>query len=150
MEIAAPPEVVYAIVAAVDRVPELSPECRRIEWLSDVRQPVAGARFRGRNRWRGFAWWREVVITMAAPGKEFCFETVPGRGMYHDSTAWRYAFERTETGTRVTESYEFRAPRWILRMDRMLGRPRALAQGMNATLTSLKAAAERQGTVSRS
>jgi hypothetical protein len=142
IEIGAAPEQVYDLMAAVDRAPEFSPECRRIEWLGGLQEPAVGARFRGRNRWRGYVWWREVRITRADRGREFCFETVPGRGIYHDTTKWRYVFEPISTGTRVTESYEFSAPAWLRWMDAVIGRPRALERGMKATLSALKTRAE--------
>ena len=141
-EIGADAGRVYDLVAAVDRVPEFSPECRRIEWLGEPHRPDVGARFRGRNRWRGFAWWREVRITEAERGRVFAFETVPARGIYNDSTAWRYTFESTGAGTKVTESYTHSAPGWLRAMDAALGRPRALARGMAKTLAALKQEAE--------
>jgi len=99
---------------------------------------VAGARLRGHNRWRGFRWSREAQITTADPGREFAFQTIPGRGIHHDMTRWRYTFEPTATGTLVTESYAVHAPAWLLLMDAALGRPAALARGIRATLSALK------------
>ncbi len=142
VEIAASGAAVYDLVTAIDRVPEFSPEVRRIRWLGELHRPEAGARFRGTNRWRGFVWRREVVITKAEPGREFCFETVPGHGIFHDTTKWRYLLEPVPSGTRVTEAYEFFAPRWLRWMDAALGRPGALARGMEKTLARLKATAE--------
>ncbi len=69
---------------------------------------------------------------------------MPGRGIYNDTTKWRYELEPTTTGTRVTESYQLTAPTWLRLMDTALGRPRALALGMKATLASLKTTAEGQ------
>jgi hypothetical protein len=145
IEIVATPEVVYDLVADVTKATDLSPEARRAEWIGQPAAPVAGARFRGYNRWRGFRWSREVRIVTADRGREFGFETIPGRGIYHDTTTWRYRFEPIETGTRVTESYVFRAPTWLRLMDRGLGRPAALARGMRATLQALKRTAEQGG-----
>jgi uncharacterized membrane protein len=142
IDIQAPPDEVYDLVAAVDRVPDFSPETRRIEWIGELHEPAVGARFRGRIRWRGFTWWREVHITAAERGRIFAFETVPGRGIYNDTTKWRYQLEPTPTGTRVTESYHLTAPAWLRSMDTLLGRPRALARGMRATLATLKETAE--------
>jgi hypothetical protein len=100
IEVAATPEAIYDLVGAVDHVPEHSPECRRIEWISERRELAVGARLRARNRWRGLSWWREVHITAAERGRKFPFETVPGRGIYNDTTRWRYDFESTPAGTR--------------------------------------------------
>ncbi len=143
VQIAAPAEVVYDLVADLTSTGQRSPECRRVEWLAEPARPVAGARFRGRNRWRGYTWWRTARIVAADRGREFVFATEPGRGIYHDSTTWAYRFQPADEGTtRVTESYVFRAPRWIQAMDTALGRPKALRRGMERTLANLKRAAE--------
>ncbi len=139
IEVPAGADAAYDLVSAVDRTPELSREVRRIEWLGEPRVPVAGARFRGRNRWLGFVWWREVHIVVAERGTEFAFRTVPGRGIYHDTTTWRYLFEPTPGGTLITESYEHEAPLWLEWMDRLLGRRVSLARGMRWTLVNLRA-----------
>ena len=145
VQIAAPAGAVYDVVADVTSTGQRSPECRRIEWLGDPARPIVGARFRGRNRWRGYTWWRTVHIVAADRGREFVFATKPGRGIYHDTTTWAYRFEPTGEGTtRVTESYLLRAPRWIQAMDTALGRPKALHHGMQRTLANLKHAAEQQ------
>jgi hypothetical protein len=144
IQIAAPAELIYDLVADVTSTGDRSPECRRVEWLGEPARAVAGGRFRGRNRWRGFIWWREVTITRADRGHEFAFKTEPGNGIYNDTTTWRYQFEPAgDGGTNVTESYEFTAPRWLQTMDTMLGRPKALRNGVHRTLVNLKYAAER-------
>jgi hypothetical protein len=85
-----------------------------------------------------------VTITRADRGHEFAFKTEPGNGIYNDTTTWRYQFEPAgDGGTNVTESYEFTAPRWLQTMDTMLGRPKALRNGVHRTLVNLKYAAER-------
>ncbi len=139
IEVPASPEAAYDLVSAVDRTPELSREVRRIEWLGELHSPVADARFRGRNRWLGFVWWREVHITVAERGREFTFHTVPGRGIYHDSTTWTYRFEPVARGTLITETYAHSAPVWLDWMDRLLGRRIALARGMRRTLENIRA-----------
>jgi uncharacterized protein YndB with AHSA1/START domain len=142
IDIATSPGRVYALITAVDRVPEFSPECRRIVWLGDAKRPEVGARFRGTNRWRGFVWRRDVVITKVDRDREFRFETIPGRGIFNDTTRWRYLLEPIAGGTRVTERYDFVAPSWLRWMDAAIGRPRALARGMTRTLSQLKESAE--------
>jgi hypothetical protein len=143
IEIAAPAELIYDLVADVTSTGHRSPECRHVEWLGEPAKAVSGARFRGHNRWRGFTWWRIATITRADRGQDFAFKTQPEQGIYHDSTAWRYQFEPTgDDGTRVTESYELTAPWWLQTMDTMLGRPKALRNGVHRTLANLKHAAE--------
>ena len=143
IRIAAPADLIYDLVADVSSTGNRSPECRRVEWLGASAKAVTGARFRGHNRWRAVSWWRNATITGADRGQEFVFKTEPGHGIYHDSTTWRYRFEPTgESATHVTESYEFSAPRWLQTMDTMLGRPKALRNGVHRSLANLKHAAE--------
>ena len=52
LEIDAPPEVVYDLVADVTRTPEFSPEVRRCTWLDGATGPAVGARFRGGQQGR--------------------------------------------------------------------------------------------------
>lgn len=87
---------------------------------------------------------RTATIERADRGHEFAFKTEPGRGIYNDTTTWRYLFEPTDDAdTLVTEGYEFTAPWWLQTMDTVLGRPRALRSGVHRTLANLKRAAER-------
>lgn len=143
IRIAAPADAIYDLVADVTSTGERSPECRRVEWLGEPAKAVVGARFRGHNRWRGFRWSRSATIARADRGQEFVFTTEPGRGIYHDTTTWRYRLEPTGDGaTRVTESYELSAPWWLQTVDTVLGRPKALRNGVHRTLANLKHAAE--------
>jgi len=142
IDIHAPAQLVYDLVADVTAVSDRSPEVRQCHWIGDPAAPVVGARFRGHNRWRGFRWSRIAEITAADGGREFAFETIPGHGIYHDITQWRYLFEPRDDGTRIIESYTFHAPGWLRRLDATLGRPAALAAGMRATLAALKRIAE--------
>lgn len=75
----------------------------------------------------------------------FAFETVPGRGIYADTTRWRYELERTVMGTLVTESYDFDAPMRLKVLDLVLGRRIALRRGMRRTLEALRRRAEAPG-----
>lgn len=140
--IEAPPETVYALVADVTRMGEWSPECYRCAWLDGATGPAVGARFRGYNRWRGCRWSRTVVVTVADPGREFEFETVPTR-LYRDSTRWRYRFAPRDRGTLVTESFEVTAiNRYLQAGEVLVGRAPGIVPAMQRTLERLKAAAE--------
>ena len=46
---AAPPDAVYAVVADVTRMPELSPEVTECRWLDGATGPAVGARFAARQ-----------------------------------------------------------------------------------------------------
>jgi uncharacterized protein YndB with AHSA1/START domain len=47
VEIAAPPDAVYDLIADVTRMGEWSPECVRCRWLDGAQEARPGARFRG-------------------------------------------------------------------------------------------------------
>lgn len=112
--IAADPAIVYRLVSDVTRTGEWSPETRSARWIGGATGPVAGARFRGVNRWRLVVWARTCVVEEAEPGKRFVFRTLPKAGLA-DSTRWSYEFEDVPGGTRVTESYEIlqALPQWL-------------------------------------
>jgi len=144
IEIAAPPEVVWALVSDIPRMGEWSPVCHRCEWLGDADHAEVGARFVGHNKANGARWSRECTITAAEPGRELAFSTY-FRGA--ESTRWRYAFEPIPTGTLVVEAYEvISVPRWVKAVRRLPGVPsKSLRDGqgsMGTTLQRLKAAAE--------
>src|SRR5690349_9848256 len=100
IEIAAPPAVVYDLVADVTRIGERSPETYRAEWLDGATGAVPGARFRGGNRIGPIRWTTTCVVTVAEPASEFAFTVLSGKG--REETTWRYRIEATDTGCRVT------------------------------------------------
>ena len=146
VDIAAPPERVYDLVADISRMGEWSPECRHCAWTGGATGPAVGARFKARNKGRrGPSWYNAPVVTVADPGREFAFNrSGPGIGSY----TRRYVLEPTPTGTRVTESYDVERPlpkamnwltgKWVGSSDRDAD----LQQGMQTTLARIKAAAE--------
>lgn len=140
IEIAAPVDAVYELIADVTRMGEWSPECVACEWLDDPGQ--VGSTFRGRNR-RGLARWSTVarVLTAERP-RTFSFATLY-RGQV--ATRWTYQLEGDER-TRLTESFEaVMTPRLIGAVERLFIRDRQqqLEAGMAQTLAAIKAAAER-------
>ena len=146
IDIAAPPERVYDLVSDITRMGEFSPECRRCAWTGGATGPAVGARFKARNKGgRGPAWSNTPTVVAADPGREFAFNRKgPGIGSY----TWRYRFEPTEGGTRVTESYEaekhlprvmsWLTMKWVGSQDR----DEDLRRGMQTTLERIKATAE--------
>ena len=141
--VAAPAERVYELVADTPRMGEWSPECQRAEWADGATAPAEGARFIGHNRGgpRGLLRWsRRGRVLVAEPGREFAFVTEEGG---KEGTVWRYRFEPTDGGTRVTESYEITSiPVWARIVDVPTNRAGELREGMRHTLAQLKAAAE--------
>jgi Polyketide cyclase / dehydrase and lipid transport len=150
MVAAAAPQRMYDLVADMPRMGEWSPECQRVEWEGGADGPAVGATFVGHNQGgpRGLMKWsRRGRVLVADPGREFTFVTEEGG---RESTVWRYRFEPTEGGTRVTESYEVkRIPAWARIVDVPTNRARELREAMEHTLARLKAAAEARDEASR-
>lgn len=146
LDIAAPPERVYALVSDITRMGEFSPECRRCRWTGGATGPAVGARFKARNRGRrGPSWFNTPTVVAAEPGREFAFNRKgPGIGSY----TWRYRFEPTPTGTRVIESYDAEkhlptAMSWLtMKWVGSADRDADLREGMETTLARVKQAAE--------
>jgi hypothetical protein len=144
IEVAAPPERLWRFIADVARMGDWSPVCRRCEWIDGFVGAEVGARFVGHNRQGLVRWSRPCEITTHDQGREFAFRTF-FRGA--EATRWRYRFEPTPTGTRVTESYEVVSmPRWVQLLHRLPGmHAKARRDGlhnMTRTLERLRIAAE--------
>ena len=147
IEINAPAETVYDLVADITNMGRWSPETFRTEWVDGATNAVPGARFKGWNRtkvWGIPAQWATVsTIRQADRGRAFCFDT----GL--SGARWTYRFEPNADGTActVTETRELANEPAIVRL---LSKPLAgvrtqqLRDGMQVTLERLKAAAEAQ------
>ncbi len=142
-EIKAPADQVWAMVSDVTRMGEWSPETVGATWLGGATGPTPGARFRGTNRRGKKSWKTNATVVEAEPGRLFSFR-ISASGL--KVAEWRYAFEPTATGCRVTET-------WIDQRGRIvktLGKPvsgvadRATHNraGMEETLDRLAKAAE--------
>jgi uncharacterized protein YndB with AHSA1/START domain len=146
IDIAAPPERVYDLVADITRMGEWSPECHRCTWAKNSTGPAVGARFKAKNKGRrGPSWFNSPVVTVAEPGKAFAFNrSGPGIGSY----TWRYDLEAVSTGTRLTESFQAERPlgklmTWMtMKWTGSPDRDADLHEGMLTTLSRIKAAAE--------
>jgi hypothetical protein len=144
VDVAAPADLIYDLIADLTRMGEWSPECVRVEWTNGATGPAAGATFRGHNRTgpgKRIKWSRAGRVLTAERAAEFAFATEEG-GV--EGTTWRYSFEPTAGGTRVTESYTVtKIPVWARIMDVPLNRHGELIEGMTYTLGKLKTAAEK-------
>jgi uncharacterized protein YndB with AHSA1/START domain len=147
VDVAADPQQVYALVSDITRMGEWSPECIRCTWAKGATGAAVGARFKAKNKGkRGPAWFNMAEVTVAEPGREFAFNrSGPGIGSY----TWRYTFVPTETGTRLTESFDAERPlgrvmTWMtMKWTGSADRDADLHDGMVTTLARIKAAAER-------
>jgi uncharacterized protein YndB with AHSA1/START domain len=139
VNIDAPAEVVYDLIADVTQMGRWSPECVRCEWVDEP--GLVGSRFRGHNR-SGLARWTTTARVQAADRpRTFSFATL---NRDQPSTVWTYRLEG-DGPTQVTESFEaITAPAWIRFVETYLIRNRQaqLEAGMAKTLAALKIAAE--------
>lgn len=139
IRIDAPPELVYDLVADIERMGEWSPECATCEWIDTPGEQ--GSHFRGHNR-RGPARWSTTAVVLRADrGVEFSFAT-----LHRDriATRWTYRFEG-HGPTVVTESFDaVNTPLLFAVLERTVLRRRQaqLEAGMRATLEELKRTAE--------
>ena len=103
IHIATTPEAAYDYVTDLDKLPTLSPEYQRCEFIEGSTEIAEGAIFRGHNENGGYEWSAECRVTVADRGREFAF-VVPPKWEY--ATTWSYRFEQTDGGTTVTESFD--------------------------------------------
>ena len=142
-DIAAPAERVWAMVSDVTRMGEWSPENEGAKWLHGATGAQPGAKFRGTNRNGKKKWDTVATIAAVEPGRLLSFR-VTAVGL--KVAEWRYAFESTPTGCRMTETFVDERGR----IAKVLGKPVTGVgdrtahnrTGMEQTLDLLKAAAE--------
>lgn len=143
MRIGAPAQVIWDLIANLERMGEWSPECYRVAWLGGATSPAKpGARFKGRNRWGPVRWSMTCEVKTAEPGRELSWATIQ-RGK--DMVSWKYELVPEGADTLVTESFEVH---WLSPMARafedvlMVNRDRDRERGMNVTLERIRAAVE--------
>jgi hypothetical protein len=101
ISIDAPPEAVYGLVAALERMGEWSTEATGGRWLDGASGQV-GDWFEGDNRSGEREWSRRCEVAEAEPGRGFTF--VVG-GVDANCTWWSYELQPTATGTDLTERW---------------------------------------------
>lgn len=101
-DIDAPAERVWTMVADLPRMAEWSPENAGATWLRGATGPVPGATFSGSNENGNKKWKTSGTIVDADPGRLLSFR-IKAKGF--KVAEWRYAFETTATGCRVTETW---------------------------------------------
>lgn len=144
VDVEAPAEVVYGLIADLPRMGEWSPECRGVSWLRGWDRAEVGARFIGRNRRGVRRWSTRGVVVVADPGQQVAWDIyalgLPGG-------RWGYGIEPLPGGgCRVTESWQDRRGRLLTLVGPMgtgvKDRQAHNREGMRRTLSNLKAAAE--------
>jgi hypothetical protein len=140
-DIAAPAETVWSLVSDLPRMGEWSPENAGGTWAKGATGPAPGARFVGKNRNGIRRWSTTATVGDCQAGQVFEIAVTSGPVPVAN---WRYDFEETAGGCRVTESWVDKRPGWMRLVARPLGVHDAdHAKGeMAATLASLAQAAE--------
>jgi hypothetical protein len=100
--ISRPADEVWAMVSDITRMGEWSPENLGGTWVKGATGPALGARFTGRNRNGTHSWSTQATVVACEPGRSFGFRVHSGPlGI----AEWRYTFDGTEDGCRVTETW---------------------------------------------
>jgi uncharacterized protein YndB with AHSA1/START domain len=140
IDIDAPASKVWGLVSDLSRMPQWSPQCRLMKAFGPVRQ---GTRTINLNRRSRLFRPTTCTVTEVIPEKKLAFRVDINR------TIWSYELEPTDTGTRLVESRH--AENGVTAISNMSinalmgGVPsfeRELVDGMNATLSRIRAAAE--------
>ena len=140
IDIDAPVEKVWGLIADLKRMPEWSPQCRLMKAFGPVR---AGTRTFNVNRRNRMFWTTTSTVTEVVPRRKLAFR------VNANGTIWSYELEPTDNGTRVVESRHAEngvKPMSSFTINALFGGvpsfERELIDGMNASLARIKAAAE--------
>ncbi|HEX3515409.1 MAG TPA: SRPBCC family protein [Trebonia sp.] len=98
--VAAPPDVVWDLVADVTRIGRWSPECVGAAWLTEPGGPRPGARFTGHNRLpNGFEYDVVCVVTEGERPFTFAWMVLDDSGNpARPSSSWQYRIDPLPDG----------------------------------------------------
>jgi uncharacterized protein YndB with AHSA1/START domain len=137
----APPSKVWALITDFRRMPQWSPQCR---WMRPFGPLRRGTRTLNLNRRNLVFWPTTCTVVEIIPEKKLAFRVDLNR------TIWSYELEPNGRGTRVTESRHAEngvSALSSMSVNAILGGTRTfereLVEGMNTSLTNIKAAAEK-------
>ena len=140
IEINAPVSTVWGLVSDLSRMPQWSPQCRKMMLLGPLRP---GTRTVNLNRRNMLFWPTTSTITEVIPERKLAFR-IP-----LNTTVWTYEMEPTATGTRLIESRH--AENGVTAVSTAVTKAACggadsfeseLLEGMNQSLVRIKAAAE--------
>lgn len=143
IEIAAPPERVWDLIADVRRMSEWSPQVDSTRLRSGFDEVGLGTRFTNRNSLGELVWTTHAEVVRFAPAAELAFR------VEENWVVWSFSLEPSGAGTRVTQRR--RAPDGISQLsydltEGFMGGQEAFTEslraGMASTLAALKQAAE--------
>ena len=101
-EIAASPDVVWAMVSDLTRMGEWSSENKGGEWIKGATGPAVGAIFKGRNSNGKKSWSTTVKVTEFEPSKKISFALMVGPSAWCD---WVWEVAPSANGSLVTHSW---------------------------------------------
>lgn len=140
IDINAPVSKVWALVSDFRRMPQWSPQCRRMQPLGPLRQ---GTRTLNLNRRNYLFWPTTCTVTEFIPDQKLAFR------VNTNGTIWSYELQPIPDGTRVIESRlaeDGINPMPNMTINALFGGTanfeRELVDGMNTSLAKIKAAAE--------
>ena len=113
-DIAASPEAVFAAITDVTRMGQWSPETQNAEWNEGHNGPALGAMFTGHNQFGENEWSTEAKIVGLVANERFVFDCMVGDFVF---ATWSYAIEATDSGCRVTESWQDHRPDEVKEMS---------------------------------
>lgn len=145
IDVAAPPAVVYDLLADITRMPDWSPEVTSCAWLGGATWAEPGARFRGWSR-KGWRRWSTLSTVSQADRPERFEWRVRFAGL--PVATWRYCFTAgIAHGTTITETVIDQRGRLLRQMSPFItgsrNRQSRNDETMHVTLERLKDAAER-------
>jgi len=140
IDIDAPVGKVWSLVSDLSRMPQWSPQCRMMKLLGPLRP---GTRTLNLNRRNMLFWPTTSTITEVVPERKLAFR-IP-----LNTSVWTYELEPTATGTRLVETRH--AENGVTAVSTAVTKAalggvdsfeKELLEGMNQSLTRIKAAAE--------
>lgn len=146
MDIAAPAERVWGLIADITAMGQWSPITTSAAWVPPAHGPAVGAQFTGTNKLPIVRRWTSVcTVAHADPGRRFTF--MVGTNPEDPNTTWSYDLVPSNNGasTHVTESWVMHHEPLVVRVYyRLIGQAGRIERGVEQTLDRLKAAAERE------
>jgi uncharacterized protein YndB with AHSA1/START domain len=140
IDIDAPVSKVWSLVSDLSRMPQWSPQCRMMKLLGPLRP---GTRTLNLNRRNMLFWPTTATITEVVPERKLAFR-IP-----LNTSVWTYELEPTANGTRLVETRH--AENGVTAVSTAATKAalggvdnfeKELLEGMNQSLTRIKAAAE--------
>ena len=141
-------ETLYDLLSDITRTGEWSPVCTSCWWDDEAEAGQVGAWFTGHNELPNRTWQTRSEVVVAERGHEFAW--VVGGSFVR----WGFTLASVETGTALTESWEF-LPDGIAMFEEKFGdeahaqitdRTQQALDGIPKTLAEIKRIAESTGT----